>query len=81
MLYEAQLNCVHPLCHRWTKSKKQVRRLVYVDDGDDPMEACRRDLADSRRRKCNECRRVISLDHLTIKRINPFTGDYMDESQ
>lgn len=79
MLIEARLNCVHPLCHRWPTAKKQVRRLVRGDNLDNALRQAREELDNPYDRRCRECRRPVSLKHLTYRLINPADGSYLEE--
>lgn len=76
--FEATLTCVHPLCIRWPQGKKSVRKNIWMPPGGDPVAAARFSFAVKHERKCKECHRVISLDHLQLRELDPASGDYLE---
>lgn len=77
-VFEARLLCVHPLCCRWPATSKAVYRIIWMPADADPVSMARHSFANKAERKCKECHRVISLEHLVLREMNPDTGDYLD---
>lgn len=65
-VYVAHLLCVHPLCRRWVDHRKELRMTVRATSAAIAKSLVRITWSDPDFRRCRECRRPISLDHLQI---------------
>lgn len=81
MLVEAELICVHPLCHRWPTASKAVYVSLSIPVNMTPFQYAKTALAPRHRRICRECHRPIAIKHVRFRELSLTDGSYLHDGQ